>query len=59
MKKIVIHKKFEVRKSEWEMGEKISNWKNFNWKITLKNYQLIVIQKIGVKFKLGNEEKKL
>ncbi len=25
MKKIVIHKKFEVRKSVWEMSEKISN----------------------------------
>ncbi len=24
---IVIHEKFEVRKSVWEVSEKISNWK--------------------------------
>ncbi len=49
MKKIVIHEKFDVRKSAWETGEKINNWKNF----FLENRcnKLIVVRKIGVKIR--------
>ncbi len=49
MKKIVIHEKFELRKSAWEMAEKISNWKKFLLEKRWKNK--IVVLKIGMKFK--------
>ncbi len=48
MKKIVILEKFEVRKSAWETGEKISYGKKFLLENRCEKW--IVVEKIGVKF---------
>ncbi len=57
MKNIVIHEKFEVRKSAWETVKKLVTEKNFNWNIDVKKW--IVVRKMAWNLEVRKCQKKL